>query len=409
MTEADFEQVVLGFGFAVAGLFDDQGRLLVTWPESAELIGEPFADRYSHVAAALDGGVGVSGVVAAATTSSPVVAVAVPFETSTGRRVFSGGVRPDTGSLRIYFDTVIPLSGRTYLVDAMGNVVVTGKSGDITQMPPMLTAGGLNRLNRSVGTFESSDQTFVYIREPVAGTPWNVILTTSSATLYAPVAGASHVSWALLAAFGITGVVGLILMFRLARAHARAAATARHDTLTQLPNRRAGEEHLNRTASASARHSRPYGVLMIDIDRFKDINDAYGHQTGDQVLCLVASVLRTAARVEDVVCRWGGEEFLVIMSAASTDNIAAAAERFRAAVAAASEEVGPRVHISVTISVGGAVSTDREPTGALGQADAALYAAKLNGRDQVVIHGVAANRLLSAELSVPVDSVAGTA
>ena len=67
------------------------------------------------------------------------------------------------------------------------------------------------------------------------------------------------------------------------------------------------------------------------------------------------------------------------------------------------------MHISVTISVGGAVSTDREPTEALGQADTALYAAKLNGRDQVVIHGVAASRVLSADLSVPVDSVAGTA
>ena len=129
-------------------------------------------------------------------------------------------------------------------------------------------------------------------------------------------------------------------------------------------------------------------LLMIDIDRFKDINDAYGHQTGDQVLCLVARVLRTAARVEDVVCRWGGEEFLVIMTAASGANIAAAAERFRAAVADASEEVGPRVHISVTISVGGTISTAREPAGALGEADAALYAAKLNGRNRVVIHGV---------------------
>ena len=144
---------------------------------------------------------------------------------------------------------------------------------------------------------------------------------------------------------------------------------------------------------------------MIDIDRFKDINDAYGHQTGDQVLCLVARVLRTAARVEDVVCRWGGEEFLVIISAASTCNIAAAAERFRAAVAAASEEVGPRVHVSVKISVGGTVSTDRDPTGALGQADAALYAAKLNGRDQVVIHGIAASHLLAADLTDPVDSI----
>ena len=199
----------------------------------------------------------------------------------------------------------------------------------------------------------------------------------------------------------MTGLVGLVLMFRLARARARAAATARYDALTQLPNRRAAEEHLDRASSASARHARPYGLLMIDIDRFKDINDAYGHQTGDQVLRLVARVLRTTARMEDLVCRWGGEEFLVIMSSASSDNIAAAAERFRAAVATASEEVGSRVHISVTISVGGTVSTGGESTGALGEADAALYAAKLNGRNQVVIHGVDATPVMSA---VPVNN-----
>ena len=375
------------------------------WPPSPELIGEPFADRYPHIATALDGGVGVSGVVASATTSSPVVAVAVPFETPSGRRVFSGAVRPDTGSLRTYFDSVIPLGGRTYLVDQKGNIVVIGKSGDVSQLPPMLTPGGLSRLSQGVGTYQSTDRSFVYVRVRVTGTPWSVILTTPSTTLYAPIGRASHVSWALLAAFAVTGLVGLILMYRLARARARASETARHDTLTQLPNRRAGEEHLESTASASSRDSRPYGVLMIDIDRFKDINDAYGHQTGDQLLCLVAGVLRTAAREEDFVCRWGGEEFLVIMCAASDANIAAAAERFRAAVAAASEEVGPRVRIGVTISIGGTISTERDPTGALGEADAALYAAKLNGRNQVVIHGVDSSQLTSANFTDPVDSV----
>ena len=120
VSEADFEVVVLGFGFDVAGLFDAQGRLLAIWPANRELIGEEFADRYAHVATAITGRVGVSGVVASATTSSPSVAVAVPFDTSSGRRVFSGAFRPDTGSLRIYFENAIPLAGRTYLIDEKG-------------------------------------------------------------------------------------------------------------------------------------------------------------------------------------------------------------------------------------------------------------------------------------------------
>jgi diguanylate cyclase (GGDEF)-like protein len=386
VTEAAFEQVVLGFELDGAGLFDAQGRLIAIWPENPALLGEHFAERYAHVATALTGRTGVSGVGAFGGTSSPVIAVAVPFDTSSGRRVFSGALRPDTGSLRIYFDTVIPLSGRTYLVDGNGNVVVTGESGSVSDLPPMLTAGGLLRLDESVGTYESDGRSFVYVRESVAGAPWHVILTTPSETLYAPIAGASDVSWALLAAFAVTGLVGLVLLFRLARAHALAAATARYDALTHLPNRRAAEEHLERTASAASRHSQPYGLLTIDIDRFKAINDTYGHQVGDQVLCLVADILRDVARREDLVSRWGGEEFLVIMSATSGDAIGAAAERFRAAVDNASQHVGPALDLSVTISVGGTVSTDRAPLAALGAADAALYAAKHSGRNKVAIH-----------------------
>ena len=176
----------------------------------------------------------------------------------------------------------------------------------------MLTAGGLLRLDQAVGAYESKGRSFVYVRRAVTGTPWHVILTTPSTTLYAPIEGASHVSWALLAAFAVTGIVGLILMLPPRPTPTPSPRQpARHDALTQLPNRRAAEEHLDRTASASSRHSRPYGVLMIDIDRFKDINDTYGHQTGDQVLVPRRRVLRGVARVEDVVCRWGGEEFLV--------------------------------------------------------------------------------------------------
>jgi diguanylate cyclase (GGDEF)-like protein len=300
--------------------------------------------------------------------------------------VFSAALRPATGALRTYLDTVIPLSGRTYLVDEKGNIVATGKSGEIADLPPRLTAGGLLRLDESVGTYESEGRSFVYVREPVAGTPWHVILTAPSVTLYAPIAGASHVPWALLSAFAITGLVGLVLLFRLARAHALAAATARYDALTHLPNRRAAEEHLERTASAASRHSQPYGLLTIDIDRFKAINDTYGHQIGDQVLCLVADILRDVARREDLVSRWGGEEFLVIMAATSRDAIGAAGERFRAAVGDASQHVGPALDLSVTISVGGTVSTDRAPLAALGAADAALYAAKHSGRNKVAIH-----------------------
>ena len=127
---------------------------------------------------------------------------------------------------------------------------------------------------------------------------------------------------------------------------------------------------------------------MMDIDRFKKINDTYGHQTGDDVLAQVARTLRRVARGEDIVSRWGGEEFLVVVFPASEDSLAVLAERFRAAVADMNIHVSATKSVSVTISVGGTLTTDREPIRALLTADAALYDAKLGGRDRVVMHDV---------------------
>ena len=207
-----------------------------------------------------------------------------------------------------------------------------------------------------------------------------------SATLFQPIDGSTHVSWVLFAAFAASGLVGLVLLSRLSNARSIAAATARLDALTKLPNRRAAEEHVQQTASTAARRSQNYGVLMIDIDRFKMINDTYGHQTGDDVLTQVARTLRRVARGEDSVSRWGGEEFLVVVSTATEESVAALAERFRAAVADMNIHVSATKSVAVTISVGGALSTEGLPTRALVAADAALYDAKLSGRNRVVMH-----------------------
>ena len=166
---------------------------------------------------------------ASTVVDSPVVAVAVPFETPSGRRVFSAAIRPATGSLRIYLDTVVPLAGRTYLIDELGNVVVSGLSGERIDVTRALTAGALLRLDAASGEFETDGIAVTYVRERVPGTPWHVILTTPSALLYEPVEDGSDVSWLLFAAFAFSGLVGLILYFRLARSHAVADDSA-HST-----------------------------------------------------------------------------------------------------------------------------------------------------------------------------------
>ncbi|MBA2254629.1 MAG: sensor domain-containing diguanylate cyclase [Chloroflexi bacterium] len=174
----------------------------------------------------------------------------------------------------------------------------------------------------------------------------------------------------------------------LARAHAYADVEqqANLDALTGLPNRRyfdelAGVIRLGRRAGDSI------GVLMIDIDRFKSLNDRFGHAAGDRVLRAVAGAITTSIRGEDTPARYGGEEFVVILKRATRDQAAEVAERVRAAVASLGEEqlgVAGQVSVSVGLAVSGS-----QGGGSFGElvelADTALYEAKRLGRDRVVV------------------------
>jgi diguanylate cyclase (GGDEF)-like protein len=173
----------------------------------------------------------------------------------------------------------------------------------------------------------------------------------------------------------------------LAVANRRLQQAALTDPLTGLPNRRYAMDRLDQEWAASSRSNRPLACLMIDFDRFKQINDTHGHDMGDLVLRQASTLLRKEARTEDVICRMGGEEFLVI----SPDTTLAAAlhlgERLRAAIARTGFTSGT-VHCSGTISVGaaqrdaGMLSIDE----LIKAADNALYLAKSTGRDRVAAH-----------------------
>jgi len=164
----------------------------------------------------------------------------------------------------------------------------------------------------------------------------------------------------------------------------RAAAT---DALTGLPNRRAFEEGLAEAlAEAEAAHA-PLCLLLFDIDHFKAVNDRHGHPAGDAVLRGVADALREWARPQDGVARVGGEEFAAILPATPRETAAGLAEALRRAVARGGVVLGPEaLRLSVTISLGVAQRQPGEAGPALlGRADAALYDAKRQGRDRVVL------------------------
>jgi diguanylate cyclase (GGDEF)-like protein len=160
---------------------------------------------------------------------------------------------------------------------------------------------------------------------------------------------------------------------------------ALRDPLTGLYNRRFVEDWIRREISRSDHSGNPLGVVMADIDRFKQFNDTYGHDAGDRLLRAVADAISRGLRQGDVPCRYGGEEFLLLMPDISADTIRTRTELLRAAVASARIEHQGVPLPGVTLSAGvalypmhGVTATD-----VVESADRALYAAKRAGRDRL--------------------------
>ena len=166
----------------------------------------------------------------------------------------------------------------------------------------------------------------------------------------------------------------------------RSVALAYTDTLTGVYNRRYMNAHLDRKIMEIAETVKPVSVLMFDIDHFKRINDTHGHKAGDEVLVEMAQRVSRGVRDIDLVSRYGGEEFVIVMPDADVEVAVNVAERVRALVGDQPFEVsGEAGALDVTISVG--VATTRDPTetteSLIGRADEALYRAKGRGRNCV--------------------------
>lgn len=172
----------------------------------------------------------------------------------------------------------------------------------------------------------------------------------------------------------------------LAASNQRLQQLALTDVLTELPNRRFANEQLDRQWALAERSNRPLSCMIIDIDRFKQINDTYGHKVGDDVLKQVAVVLRQTARKQDMVCRLGGEEFLVICPDSEPDQAFQYAERLRQSVAASSIRGVGSADYHLTISIGLAYKKPEllNVEMLMQLADKRLYAAKKAGRNKTI-------------------------
>ncbi|MFT3857283.1 MAG: GGDEF domain-containing protein [Aquabacterium sp.] len=189
----------------------------------------------------------------------------------------------------------------------------------------------------------------------------------------------ASVSLSILTSF----VLGFIVVNRLVR---RLEHLSHHDALTGLLNRRAIEYLLDREDQRLQRFGDPFSVLLVDIDHFKRINDRLGHAAGDAVLCAVSRTLQAKAREVDRVARYGGEEFCILLPHTVHEGALQAAERLRAAVNQVDIPWNDE-HIAVSISTGLACAAEPGESlqSLLRRADEALYQAKAEGRNRVVL------------------------
>jgi diguanylate cyclase (GGDEF)-like protein len=169
---------------------------------------------------------------------------------------------------------------------------------------------------------------------------------------------------------------------------ARLREQALRDALTGLFNRRYLTETLQRELSRCAREHRPLSVVMLDVDHFKSLNDASGHEAGDRMLQALAGLLSEQIRNEDVACRYGGEEFVIVLPGASAEAAALRAEDWRVAVLGLSlDHQGTMLGLRVSMGVAESPVHATHADDLLRRADMALYEAKRQGRNRVVVAG----------------------
>ena len=166
------------------------------------------------------------------------------------------------------------------------------------------------------------------------------------------------------------------------------------DGLTGLYNRTYLPELLAKEQARSRRHKHPFSILMVDIDHFKRFNDAHGHQAGDDLLRSVAGLLRDFIRRCDVAVRYGGEEFLILLTETDSKGAVCFAEKLRSAI-----EGMPRKTVTVSIGAASFPEHGDDMESIIREADAALYRCKRKGRNQVAAAGAVRKR--KAAVSVP--------
>ncbi len=174
-------------------------------------------------------------------------------------------------------------------------------------------------------------------------------------------------------------------LFRMKRRVVELEEDNFRDALTELGNRKILEIKINSALQEYSQHQIPFGLLFLDIDRFKAVNDTYGHLEGDKVLQSAARNLKEHLRNTDICGRWGGEEFVSILYHVNLDSLSRVAEKVRAMIENSTIESNG-VKISVTVSIGATLARETDTLDSLiERADQLMYQSKQNGRNRVTL------------------------
>ncbi|EGM68293.1 sensor domain-containing diguanylate cyclase [Shewanella sp. HN-41] len=278
---------------------------------------------------------------------------------------------------------------RVFFTDRQGNVTLHGDEYDGADS--LQTSAGLDTLATRILTSPSAAFSYhkngktIYLNSRlVPEFKWYLIVEQEEAPQEQELL---NTFWGNLA---LSLVVTLGILFisnmTLGRYQRKLEIMASTDKLTGAANRQVFEEYFHRALEKAKSDQAAMSILLLDIDHFKKVNDNYGHSIGDLVLKTVCNLLRGQLKEQDVLCRWGGEEFLILVPEMDLSRAAEFAEQICRTISQRELKVNG-VHISITASIGVAESQEQEPVEDLiKRADLALYQAKEAGRNQVALN-----------------------
>jgi diguanylate cyclase (GGDEF)-like protein len=303
-----------------------------------------------------------------------------------GNFIGAAGIGLTVNAVRTLIDDYQSRFGRTvYFADEKGRIVLVGADNSVPEneigQRGNLAALSAEWSRRQTRTFEyeyRGGTRFLNVRFiPELG--WYLLVEKEADRDIAQIRRALYIN--LIICVVITALVLLATWLTISRYQRRLEAMATTDKLTGLASRHAYDILVDQALRDARRLNQPLSVVMVDADRFKSINDEAGHLAGDRVLIGIANAIRASLRSSDLICRWGGDEFLVVLRNCDLFNAERLGETIRQTVENAAFTFNGHA-IPVTVSVGIAVLRgDDNAESFIGRADAALYRAKQDGRN----------------------------